>query len=251
MAKRFVLLSNCTSTTPAGCANDFTSEYSGSATAFFMNSAQIGADGLRVDGTIRNPMLPLFVEPGPETVAARMAVTFVGSLHHGKNIHRLLPAMRDVLNENAGLRAWIVGAGSMREELERISGGDERIEFLGELNALEVRERLRRSRVFISGCPHEAFGIAFLEALSQGCAVAMPASGGGLEIAPELIGNRIQLFSPAATRETVSAALRRALVAAPRMAQLAAYTACAVAQEYLHADARFTAQGIFHAEAYA
>jgi glycosyltransferase involved in cell wall biosynthesis len=203
---------------------------------------------LRVDAVIHNPVYPLFLENQPERDTPRQAIIFVGRLHQSKNVDRLLPAMRDVLDENAGLRAWIVGEGPMRSELERIAAGDERIEFVGALAPAQVRERLRQSRVFVSACPHEALGIAYIEALSQGCAVAMPASGGGLEIAPELVGNGIQLFPITVPREAVASALRKALLATPKAVSLAAYSPRAVAEAYLAVDARFSAQGKFYGE---
>lgn len=205
--------------------------------------------GLQVDGVIHNPVHPLFLEALPQSGSRREAITYVGRLHRAKNVDRLLPAMREVLDENPGLHAWIIGDGPMRPELEPIARGDGRIEFLGVLAAGEVRERLRRSQVFVSACPTEAFGIAYIEALSQGCAVAMPVSGGGLEIAPELIGGRIQLFPVAMTREGVASALRRALVAPPKLAPLSAYSPRSAAEAYLAADTRFGARGIFHPEA--
>jgi glycosyltransferase involved in cell wall biosynthesis len=205
---------------------------------------------LRVDAVIHNPIHPLFLETWPETETTRDAITYIGRQHCAKNVDRLLPAIQDVLDENPGLRAWIVGDGPMRPELERSVAGDRRVEFTGALGPVEVRERLRRSRVFVSGNPAEPFGIAYLEALSQGCAVVMPASGGGLEIAPEMIGGKIQLFSAAVSRAEVASALRGALLAAPSPAPpLAAYAARSVAEAYLAVDARFSAQGIFHPEA--
>jgi glycosyltransferase involved in cell wall biosynthesis len=102
--------------------------------------------------------------------------------------------------------------------------------------------------VFVSGNPTEPFGIAYLEALSQGCAVAMPASGGGLEIAPELIGRRIFLFSSSINRHAVVASLRNALHARPMATTPDAYSACAVAEAYLARDLRFTALGAFPPE---
>jgi glycosyltransferase involved in cell wall biosynthesis len=204
--------------------------------------------GLRVDAVIRNPLLPLFLEAMPKTESRREAITYVGRLHCAKNVDRLLPAILDILNENPALSAWIIGDGPMRCELERYAAGNERIEFLGTIAPAQVRDRLRRSRLFVSGNPAEPFGIAYLEALSQGCMVVMPASGGGLEIAPELIGSQIQLFPASVDRTEVASALRRALVAAPGPSQLAAYSARAVAEAYLAVDARFGAGGKFHPE---
>jgi glycosyltransferase involved in cell wall biosynthesis len=205
--------------------------------------------GLRVDAMVHNPMHPLFLEDQPGTKTRREAITFVGRLHTAKNLHRLLPAIRDVLDENPGLLAWVVGDGPMRKALERIVAGDKRVEFAGALTSRQVRDRLRRSRVFVSGNPSEPFGIAYMEALSQGCAVAMPASGGGLEIAPGLIGGGIQLFPASLARSGVVSALRKALVAAPVAAPLSDYSARAVAEAYLTVDARFSADGTYHPEA--
>lgn len=203
--------------------------------------------GLRIDAVIRNPVQPLFLQKD-ETKPHREAITYAGRLHRSKNIDRLLPAMIEVLDENPGLHAWVVGDGPMRMELERMVRRDERVEFLGPLQPKQVRERLRRSRAFISGNPTEPFGIVYLEALSQGCAVAMPASGGGLEIAPDMIGKRIFVFSPTMRRESIAAALRAGLAASHAEVELGAYAARSVAESYRALDARFDRRGIFHTE---
>lgn len=201
--------------------------------------------GMRIDAVIHNPVNPLFLEPRGEQNGPRQAITYVGRLHCSKNVDRLLPAMRDVLDRNPGLRASIIGDGPMRPELEKIVAGDKRVEFLGALAPAQVRERLRETRVFVSGNPTEPFGIAYLEALSQGCAVVMPACGGGLEIAPDLIGNRVQLFSTSLIRAEISAAIENALAEPPRPMQMASYSPRGVAEAYLAVDARFSQQGFF------
>jgi glycosyltransferase involved in cell wall biosynthesis len=205
--------------------------------------------GLRVDAVVRNPMMPLFLETAPDVKTAREAITYVGRLHRSKGVDRLLPAISDVLDQTPGLVAWIVGDGPMRATLESMAAGDLRIKFLGALPPTEVRDRLRRSRVLVSASPTEPFGIVYLEGLSQGCSVVMPASGGGLEIAPELIGGTIQVFPVSAKREEVAAALHRAIEATPESIQLQDYSARAVAEAYLAIDARFDKRGILHAEA--
>jgi glycosyltransferase involved in cell wall biosynthesis len=204
--------------------------------------------GLRVDAVIRNPLHPLFLEPRPETGAARPAITYVGRLISAKNLDAMLPAVLNVLDENPGFCAWIVGDGPLRPRLEKIAHGDSRVEFLGALPRFEVRERLRRSRVFVSGSPTEPLGIVYLEALSQGCAVVMPASGGGLEIAPDEIGGRIQVFGASLAPAEIASAIRRALQIEPKPIQLPAFTASAVAQSYLTVDARFSSRGLFLSE---
>ncbi len=204
--------------------------------------------GLRVDAVIRNPVHPLFLEGKADNSGGREALTFVGRLHVSKNVDKIVLALRDVLDENPGLRGWIIGDGPVRPILERLVDGDGRIEFLGVLEPAQVRERLRRSRVFISANPLEPFGIVYLEALSQGCAVAMPASGGGLEIAPESIGGRIQLFGASLAHDEIAAALRRAVLATSTEFSLNAYSSREIAKAYLAADARFNSGGILHVE---
>lgn len=204
---------------------------------------------LRVDAVIRNPVLPIFLEDTSASNKKREAITYVGRLHPSKNVHRLLPALQDVLDENDGLHAWIIGDGHMRADLQTMAAGDKRIEFLGVLSPAEVRDRLSRSRVFVSANPTEPFGIVYLEALSQGCSVAMPASGGGLEIATELLGDQIQLFSSSLDRASIATALQRALRTSSSIPALNSHSASEVARAYLAVDARFTSAGVFPREA--
>jgi glycosyltransferase involved in cell wall biosynthesis len=198
---------------------------------------------LRVDGVIRNAMHPIFEEAGNDMT--RRAITYVGRLHRSKNVDKILPAMMDCLDEYDDLEIWIIGDGPERARLESIANKNSRVKFYGVLHPLEVRELLRQSCVFISANPTEPFGIVYLEALSQGCCIAMPASGGGLEIAPELIGQQIHLFAPSIERSSVVAALSTALEQPAASVLLKAHTAQSVAEAYLKADSLFDEQGFF------
>jgi hypothetical protein len=73
----------------------------------------------------------------------------------------------------------------------------------------------------------------------------MPASGGGLEIAPDEIGRSIHLFSPAMIPEEMEAAIERALRRkGNRMpARLSEYESVNVAKQYLQIDARLRRRG--------
>ena len=84
----------------------------------------------------------------------------------------------------------------------------------------------------------EPFGITYLEALSQGCAVAMPASGGGLEIRPDLIGLQIHLLPISLDCEGVIAGLGRALKSSCNLVSLPGHAVKAVAAAYLKVDAQ-------------
>jgi glycosyltransferase involved in cell wall biosynthesis len=193
---------------------------------------------LRVDAVIRNPVQSCFLEP-MDGSGERRYLTYVGRLIPPKNVHHLLPAMCDLQRENPDLRICVIGDGPQRAEMESTFRTDPPIEFTGDLDALKVRSYLRRTKVFVSGNEMEPFGITYLEALSQGCAVAMPACGGGLEIALELIGTKVQLLPLSFERAGVLQALRRALSSATVQISLAAYEPKAVAQAYLQVDSRF------------
>jgi glycosyltransferase involved in cell wall biosynthesis len=172
-----------------------------------------GVYGLRVDAVIANAVQAMFLEPWEESNESRQQrryLTYAGRLIPAKNLHRLLPAMRRLLDEDQRLRVCVIGDGPQRRELESSVGGDARVEFLGNLSSREVRARLRQTRVFVSGNEMEPFGITYIEALSQGCAVAMPACGGGIEIAGELIGSQVQLLPLSFDGQAVLEALRRA-----------------------------------------
>jgi glycosyltransferase involved in cell wall biosynthesis len=190
---------------------------------------------LRVDAVIHNPLNDSFLADNGSGSEGRDCITFAGRLHPSKGLDRILPAILTVLEERPQLRAAIVGDGELRSALEAATHGNSRIELVGQVPPSEVRKWLRCTKVFVSGCETEALGIAFLEALSQGCNVVMPACGGGLEIAPELIGSTIHLYSGEGS-EPVARALRNALAAAPAVTSLAAYSSRAIAHAYLAAD---------------
>lgn len=191
-----------------------------------------GLFNLRVDAVIRNPVQSCFLEP-PDESGKRRYVTYVGRLIPAKNVHRLLPGMCDLQRENPELRICIIGDGPQRAELESTFRTDPPIEFTGDLDPLKVRSYLRRTKVFVSGNEMEPFGITYLEALSQGCAVVMPACGGGLEIALPLIGAQVQLLPLSFERNRLLQVLRRAANCTSTPVSLAASAPASVAKAYL------------------
>lgn len=198
---------------------------------------------IRFDGVVLNPVKPVYLE-SPGAMPERCYVTFVGRLVALKNVHRLLPAVLDLLQEIPSLRACIIGDGPQRSELEAIARGHERVEFKGNPDDRTVREYLRRSRIFISGNTTEGLGITFLEALSQGCVVAMPACGGGLEVALERIGRGVQLLPISLNRSEVLSILRRAVQEECVPMPMDKYSPRAVATAYLEVDSRRALPGL-------
>ncbi len=190
---------------------------------------------LRVDAVIHNPLNDVFLADKENDWEGRDCITFAGRLHPSKGLERILPAMLAVLEEHPELRAAIVGDGELRPIVAAAARGNSRIVLAGQVPPSEVRTWLGRTKVFVSGCETEALGIAYLEALSQGCVVVMPACGGGVEIAPEWIGSTIHLYSGEGS-EPIARALRRALAAAPAEISLVAYSSRVIAHAYLEVD---------------
>jgi glycosyltransferase involved in cell wall biosynthesis len=198
---------------------------------------------LEVDAVIHNPLRPLFLEPFASGPEARNYITYVGRLHAVKNLHRLMPNIRDLLSETPGLRACFIGDGEQRAALQEMTNGDSAFQFTGTLDGAGVRDWLRRTRIFVSGCETEALGISYLEALSQGCAVVMPACGGGVEIALPLLGTQVQFLPLCFDNDSVLDALRRALNFANAPISLGAHEPKAVAKAYLRVDSHFSPRG--------
>jgi glycosyltransferase involved in cell wall biosynthesis len=187
---------------------------------------------LQVDAVIHNPLQSAFREPWQDS-EPRNYLTYVGRLIPAKNLHRLLPIMQQLLDEDPGLRVCIIGDGPQRRQLETLVQHKSRTEFVGPLNALGVRTYLRKTKLFVSACETEALGLAYIEALSQGCAVAMPACGGGLEIAADLIGNQIHLLPLSFCRARVVDILQRALKSTRNPAAFEIFVPEAVAAAYV------------------
>jgi len=173
-------------------------------------STHLGAVfGIRCSGVVHNPLSDAFYLQSAES-AERSLITYVGRLHSVKNIDRLLPAALELLDEDPSLTLMLVGDGPELPHLKHICGASARVKFTGSLTALEVQALLTRTRVFFSGCETEALGIAYLEALSQGCAVVMPLSGGGLELSPNEVGQSIFTFPLSFDKEQILRCFRLA-----------------------------------------
>jgi glycosyltransferase involved in cell wall biosynthesis len=191
---------------------------------------------IRIAACIRNPLKPLYLEPFQPSMAERRYITYIGRLHPAKNIHHLLPAVCDLLEDRPDLKACIIGTGEMLPYLKRIAAGNPRIEFAGSPDDSAVRDYLRQTRVFISGNSLEGLGVTYLEALSQGCCVAMPASGGGLELALDRIGESVFLLPLSYEREQVTRVLNGATLGKPTPISLTQYQPLEVARAYLKVD---------------
>lgn len=201
---------------------------------------------IRTDAVIHNPVKPIYLEPAEEPESGRRYITYVGRLIRAKNLHRLIPAIQDLLNENPGMRACIVGNGEERSKLEVMLKDDTRFEFQGKPDDNIVREWLRRTKIFVSGNEMEGFGITYLEALAQGCVVAMPACGGGIEISLNDVGGAVQLLPLSWDRGELLTTLRRALKQESAQIMTERFTVDTAVKSYLRVDSQFSASGTYY-----
>jgi glycosyltransferase involved in cell wall biosynthesis len=201
--------------------------------------------GARVDAVVLNPVKNVYLVPPPEPNPPRSYITYVGRLTEAKGIARLLPIIRDLLSSDPSLEMCIIGEGPEKPAMMNAVLGDRRFRFLGNIDDEATRDYLRRTRLFVSGHRAEGFGITYLEALSQGCVIAMPAGGGGIEIALDRVARQVHLFPLSFDHTQTLAVLRKALQSECAPFPMQCYGASAVASAYLDVDGRFTPDGRF------
>jgi glycosyltransferase involved in cell wall biosynthesis len=204
----------------------------------YYTAATIGNSfNVHFDGIIQNPIKDCYLNQEDDNGICRCYITFVGRLSPEKNVHRLVSPIIKLLGENKELRVCIIGDGPQRKELECLFGKNNRIEFKGNVDDNTVRNCLRHTKIFISGNTTEGLGISYLEALSQGCIVAMPASGGGIELNLDQVGKQIQLLPISLEPNEVFAILKNALRVKCHLLDMQKYSAESVAKAYLGIDA--------------
>ncbi len=115
---------------------------------------------------------------GPKRRTVRSLV-FVGSLQKRKKVNVILEALA-ISKSRDQFTLEIIGAGPCEKHLKRLArklGLQQRIHFCGRLPRETVFERLHAADCFVM-VSQDTFGIAYIEALSQGCIVVAGKSQG-------------------------------------------------------------------------
>jgi len=115
-------------------------------------------------------------------------VLSVGRLEPIKGQDILLAAWPDVLKQEPDAELWLVGGGSMREQLEQQACRLDvmnSVKFFGAAKAADVAVYMSAADVFVLPSRSEAFGIVLLEAMAQGLPVVATEVGGVPEVLPE------------------------------------------------------------------
>lgn len=123
-------------------------------------------------------------------------VLFVGRLERRKGCKILLRAWQEIEETIPAARLWVVGTGpeepSLREMVARAKCS--RVEFLGSLDAAELRGRYRAADLFCSpAIEGESFGIVLLEAMAAGTPILASDLPGYRELLRDDVG---KLFTP-------------------------------------------------------
>ncbi|MFC6670554.1 glycosyltransferase [Marinobacterium aestuariivivens] len=109
---------------------------------------------------------------------------FIGRLEKIKGIDNLLRGISQV--EASDFELYVIGTGSLQDELKEKYGSDTRIKFTGKLEHTEVIAHLESSSVsFIPSCWDEFFGLTALESIASGCFVVYSNQGALPEIFTE------------------------------------------------------------------
>jgi teichuronic acid biosynthesis glycosyltransferase TuaC len=126
------------------------------------------------------------------------ALVTVGHLVARKRHADVVRALWTLRERHPSLRYVVVGDGPEREPLRALArelGVSDRVELRGQLPPREAAEQARRASAFVLPSVHEAFGVAYVEAMAGGVpAVGCRGEGGPEEIAAA--GGGIRLVPP-------------------------------------------------------
>lgn len=199
--------------------------------------AVFNISGFRV---IHNPLSRAYLQPDSSNYP-RSYITYAGRLNSVKNVDCLIGPIRATLDHYPHLKCLIIGDGPQRGKIKALIGDDPRFVMLGELPPAEIKTYLAKTALFCSGCETEALGIAYLEALSQGAKVLMPASGGGLEISLREVGKSVFLL-PLDFDEALCVEVMQKALSTERSCTLdmSGFSPSVIARQYLQAVQRFS-----------
>lgn len=103
-----------------------------------------------------------------------LKIVFAGRLVSLKNIDVVLAALSKLRAQDYCFSFKILGDGPLRENLEKIVlelGISDSVQFYGHVDKSTVLSVMSDSHLFVMPSAPETFGLAYLEAMSQGCAV--------------------------------------------------------------------------------
>lgn len=131
-----------------------------------------------VDQIIPLAIQDAYFDPYPQS-KRNIDVIYVGRVVKDKGIENIIRALRYLPQ---GTKMTVVGDGSDRQEMEQLAqtcGVD--VTFVGAKPRQEIINYYRQSKIFVSLNAAEPFGLTYIEALTQGCKILCPITGGQVE----------------------------------------------------------------------
>jgi glycosyltransferase involved in cell wall biosynthesis len=126
-------------------------------------------------------MIPHFIEVKNQKTEQRAKplnkVAYIGRLETGKNLEVLLHAFR-IVKETVPAELIIIGDGSMKETLMKMTRSSRGVKFLGAVsNSVALRMLEDEISILVLPSKHESFGLCVLEAMASGVPVVVTPIG--------------------------------------------------------------------------
>ena len=112
-----------------------------------------------------------FDQPHSAYDDSRRNVLFVGSLDHNKGILPLIKASLELFKKGVNFELRVIGQGPLFSKLVALANGNPNIIFFGKKTPEEVRDQMRKAKLFCMPSYSETLGLVFIEAMKQGAAV--------------------------------------------------------------------------------
>lgn len=136
--------------------------------------------GIRSHQIIGNPFILQNSFTRKKASDGVIRVLYVGRLVGVKRVEQIIRGFLLAAQQEPSLHLEIVGSGPEERTLRRLADHP-RISFAGSVPNSEALAKMSQSDIFISLAEGEAFGITFVEAISSGCYLVCPTSGGHLD----------------------------------------------------------------------
>ncbi len=117
---------------------------------------------------IPNIVSPVFFNEKNMSPSDKFTFVTVGRLVSLKQFDAVIKQFLRVFSDNQSVRLKVIGSGSERSQLEKLSGNDPRITFLGSLSLENVAHEIAQSNALVSFSKYETFAVPVAEAWACG-----------------------------------------------------------------------------------
>lgn len=134
-------------------------------------------------------------------------ILFVGSLIERKDPFSLLFAFKGIVDQTGLLRLVFIGDGPLRKSLEETTvknGLTSNVDFLGSQPQEQVRQWMKKAKVFVLPSVEEGLGVVLLEALASGTPCIASNVGGIPDIINEDVGILVSPHNPQAIQSAIN-----------------------------------------------